>query len=88
MVNFKTINAKQLANLGFDKGVILDVRTEMEHAEKRLKLSHINIPLDQLDANDFVKKYDLDKNSKIYILCRIGKRACHHVSRPCVHTGG
>ena len=76
MINFQTISAKQLAELGFGNVIILDVRTEMEHGEKHLKLSHTHIPLDKFDPNDFVTKYALDKKDNIYILCRSGKRAC------------
>lgn len=76
MTNFKIINARQIFEFRSNNNIILDVRTEMEHQEQRLEIDHIHIPLDQLDAYDFVNKYALDKNSNVYILCRIGKRAC------------
>lgn len=54
--------------------VIIDVRTPMEHQEKRLACPHIHIPLDQLDAIHLA--YDeVLKDKRIYLLCRSGKRA-------------
>ena len=75
MTNLQTIHASELINLDLNNNIILDVRTYAEHTEKHLQLKHIHIPLDQLDSNDFVTKYNLDQNSNVYILCHIGKRA-------------
>ncbi len=55
--------------------LILDVRTDMECAEKRLCLPHAHVPLDQLDANDFMIRHKLKAGSPLYILCRSGQRA-------------
>ncbi|MDP2205663.1 MAG: rhodanese-like domain-containing protein [Alphaproteobacteria bacterium] len=55
--------------------VILDVRTDIEHSAAALKMPHIHLPLDKLDAADFIKAQKLDGNRPLYILCRAGGRA-------------
>mgnify|MGYP000996473169 CR=1 FL=1 len=54
---------------------ILDVRTGVEHAEKRLCIPHYHAPLDRLDAEQFMLQNRLDKNAPLYLLCKGGKRA-------------
>jgi rhodanese-related sulfurtransferase len=56
-------------------GLILDVRTDMECAEKRLCRAHVHVPLDQLDAREFAARHNLNPESGLYILCRSGQRA-------------
>ncbi len=73
-MTFKTINANQLKQIE-NNGIILDVRTQMEHVEKHLKCKHIHIPLDELSPSDFIAKNNINENTSIYILCHIGKRA-------------
>jgi rhodanese-related sulfurtransferase len=58
-----------------ENALIIDVRTEMECAEKRLCRNHVHVPLDQLEAQDFKVRYKLEANSPLYILCRSGQRA-------------
>lgn len=55
--------------------VILDVRTDIEHRAAALKQPHIHLPLDRLDAADFIKAQKLDGSRPLYILCRAGARA-------------
>ncbi|MFN7113473.1 MAG: rhodanese-like domain-containing protein [Alphaproteobacteria bacterium] len=55
--------------------VILDVRTDIEHRAAALKVPHIHLPLDKLEATDFIKAHQLDGNQPLYILCRAGSRA-------------
>lgn len=55
--------------------VILDVRTDIEHRAAALKMPHMHVPLDKLDAADFIKAQKLDSNRPLYILCRAGGRA-------------
>lgn len=74
MTNYQTISAKDLKELS-KNGVILDVRTKMEHDEKRLCCDNINIPLDELNPKDFIKDHNIDSNKTIYLLCRGGTRA-------------
>jgi rhodanese-related sulfurtransferase len=64
-----------IGTLSHDAGIILDVRTAMEHNEKRLAAPHAHIPLDQLKPDDFMMRHGLDKDSAVYIVCRSGKRA-------------
>lgn len=74
-MTYKTIPAEQLKQIDHGKGVILDVRTGMEHDEKQLACRHVHIPLDELEAERLCQTCGLDKESSVYILCRSGKRA-------------
>jgi rhodanese-related sulfurtransferase len=58
-----------------NKSIILDVRTDMEHAEKHIAQEHIHIPLDQLDAQSLIAQKGLSPETCIYLLCRSGARA-------------
>ncbi len=75
MSSFEIIDAKELSHVDLHQGIILDVRTALEHAEKHIALDHVHVPLDQLNPSDFMKHHGLDEGSCIYILCRSGKRA-------------
>lgn len=55
--------------------LILDVRTAEEHEEAALVQKHWLVPLNQLDAAQFVREHKLDGSKPLYILCRSGKRA-------------
>lgn len=55
--------------------LILDVRTDIEHRAAALKQPHIHLPLDKLDAAEFIKTQKLDGSRPLYILCRAGARA-------------
>jgi rhodanese-related sulfurtransferase len=75
MTSYQKFLAEALPSLDLNASIILDVRTEMEHAEKRLTYGHAHIPLDELKPTDFMMRHGLDKDSGVYILCRSGKRA-------------
>ena len=75
MTSYQTVRAEELQSLDPNASIILDVRTKMEHAEKRLTFGHAHIPLDELKPADFMMRHGLDKDSGVYILCRSGKRA-------------
>jgi len=75
MTSFTTINTKELDHMDPNQGIILDVRTKMEHAEKHIGFGHAHVPLDELKPTDFMMRHGLDKDSDVYILCRSGKRA-------------
>lgn len=55
--------------------LILDVRTDAEHKEVSLDREHWLVPLQRLDAKEFIKEHALDGSKPLYILCRSGKRA-------------
>ena len=55
--------------------LILDVRTPEEHQAVALVQNHWLVPLNKLDAADFVREKKLDGSTPLYILCRSGKRA-------------
>lgn len=75
MTSFSTINAKELDHMDPNQGVILDVRTHMEHSEKHIGFGHAHVPLDELNPTDFMMRHGLDRDADVYILCRSGKRA-------------
>ncbi|MFN3826791.1 MAG: rhodanese-like domain-containing protein [Micavibrio sp.] len=75
MTNFTTIQARDLKAIDPCQGIILDVRTQMEHDEKHIGLGHTHVPLDQLNPDDFMMRHGLDHDSDVFILCRSGKRA-------------
>lgn len=75
MTNHKLIAPQDLQKLDPKTDTILDVRTPIEHAEKRLKMAHQHAPIDELDPKLFLQQCGLSKNSKIYILCGGGGRA-------------
>lgn len=55
--------------------IVLDVRTDMEHAETSLKQPHHHIPLGNLNPAAFIKENKIDPARPVYFLCRSGKRA-------------
>ncbi|MCX7342931.1 MAG: rhodanese-like domain-containing protein, partial [Proteobacteria bacterium] len=61
-MTIKTIDINQLKQVETNS-IILDVRTQMEHAEKHLKCKHVHIPLDELNPSDFIAKNNIDKNT-------------------------
>ncbi len=75
MIKPKIFSAKEIDKIDLSEGVIVDVRTKMEHAEKRLALGHTLVTLDELNPTDFMMRHGLDRNNNVYILCRSGKRA-------------
>ena len=56
MVSYQTFRAEDLPSLNPNENIILDVRTEMEHAEKRLTFGHAHMPLDELKPADFMMR--------------------------------
>lgn len=56
-------------------GIIIDVRTHMEHGEKRLARAHAHVPLDELKPRDFMMRHGMDSDADVYLLCRSGGRA-------------
>ncbi len=57
------------------EAVVLDVRTEIEHLEKRLSCPHFHVPLDRLDPERFMREHGLTQETPIWILCHAGGRA-------------
>ncbi len=75
MKKHKILSAGNLNQIDASQGIIVDVRTKMEHAEKRLASGHTLMTLDELNPTDFMMRQGLDKDFGVYILCRSGKRA-------------
>lgn len=73
MENIKKVLPQDLSQL--PSGVILDVRTKLEYAEKCLDWAHDHVPLHDLDPDLFMKTKGLEKDAPVYLLCRSGKRA-------------
>lgn len=74
-MSYDIFPAEKLDRIDLNNGIILDVRTRMEHAEKHLSFGHAHVPLDELKADDFMMRHGFDKDSDVYIVCRSGKRA-------------
>lgn len=75
MVSFQNFRPEKLGQIDLNDGIVIDVRTQMEHSEKSLVIPHFHIPLDELKPTDFMMRHGLNKDSNVYILCRSGKRA-------------
>ena len=69
------ISAADLSKIDISKGVIIDVRTKMEHDEKHMTCAHAHIPLDQLNPRAFMIQHNLPTDTPVYLLCRSGGRA-------------
>jgi rhodanese-related sulfurtransferase len=54
-------------------GVVLDVRTEIEHKACCLAAPHVHIPMDRFSASAFVA--ERGRESPVYVLCAAGGRA-------------
>lgn len=75
MQPYQTITVETLNAAKGQAGVIIDVRTAMEHDDKQLACAHMHIPLDQLQPSEFMAAQTLGKDAPIYMLCHAGKRA-------------
>lgn len=75
MAGFTYLPAGDLKSVNVGRGAILDVRTPMEHAEKRIGIPHEHVPLDELDPVRFMTGHGLGADAEVCILCRSGKRA-------------
>jgi rhodanese-related sulfurtransferase len=75
MTNLQIFPAEKLNQIDLNDGIIIDVRSGMEHDEKRLTFGHTHIPLEDLKPNDLMMRHGLDKDTNVYLLCRSGKRA-------------
>lgn len=74
-MNYQVCNARNFLSAQAHEGIILDVRTDAEHAEKRIAANHAHVPLDRLQPQDFMMRHGLSKDCKVYILCLSGKRS-------------
>lgn len=75
MTAIKTISAEELKQRDLQDGIVLDVRTGMEHDEQRLVCPHVHVPLDWLNPAQFMQQQGKSAESPVYILCRSGGRA-------------
>ncbi len=75
MSQIRTISPQKIMDIDPNEGIILDVRTKMEHGEKRLACEHTLMTPDELIPADFMMRHGYDKDFGVYILCRSGKRA-------------
>lgn len=77
MTGYKILEAEKLRQIAQGKGIIIDVRSHMEHAEKHLTCAHHHVPLDELNPAAFIAEHGINKDSDIYIVCHSGKRAAN-----------
>ncbi len=75
MSSYNMIAAAEMNRIHNEGGHILDVRTPMEHDQNHLGWPHNLVPLDALDAQDYMLRHGLTANDPVYILCRSGNRA-------------
>ena len=75
MSDYNLVDAQEVKKVTAAGGTILDVRRQDEHDEQHLLAPHAFVPLDQLDAKDFMLRHGLDREAPVYILCRSGMRA-------------
>lgn len=73
-MSVQTIDPAALAGVA-PGSIILDVRTRMEHDACRLCAPHEHVPLDQLDAPQFLQQHGCGLDRPLYLLCRGGTRA-------------
>ena len=73
MTDIAKISAVQMKSI--HKGLILDVRTDLEHRAVALTVAHKHVPLDTLDAAQFAADHAVTAQKPLYILCRSGMRA-------------
>lgn len=58
-----------------DSCIVLDVRTDVEHADVSLDHPHLHAPLGDLKPAEFLQDNKITPAQPIYMLCRGGKRA-------------
>ncbi len=75
MTAIKTISAEELKQRDLQDGIILDVRSGMEHDEQRLTCAHAHVPLDWVNPAQFMQQQGKSAETPVYILCRSGGRA-------------
>lgn len=75
MTTYKKFSATDIDQIDPNEGIIIDVRTKMEHAEKKLSFGHTLVTLNELKPTDFMLRHGLDKDFGVYILCHSGMRA-------------
>jgi len=75
MIGYKIFKANEMDQIDPDNGIIIDVRTSMEHAEKHLRQGHMLLPLEELKDVGALDKQEIDKSSSIYLLCRNENRS-------------
>lgn len=75
MIEYKILKANEMDQIDPDNGIIIDVRTSMEHAEKHLSQGHMLLPLEELKDADALDKQEIDKSSSVYLLCRNDNRS-------------
>lgn len=75
MSEYKLFKAEEMDHIDPQNGIIIDVRTPMEHAEKHLSKGHMLMPLDELSPKDSIAGKGLSKGSSVYLLCRNDNRS-------------
>lgn len=58
-----------------ENALILDIRSNQEHADLFLNRPHWHIPAEELNIKKFIKNYHLTEKTPLHILCRSGQKA-------------
>jgi rhodanese-related sulfurtransferase len=72
---YQFIKPQEIFSASLKNPIILDVRTDIEHAGKHMACQHIHIPLDDLNAESLKSQRQISPHQEILILCRSGQRA-------------
>ena len=75
MTTVKSISAQALRQKDLKQALIVDVRTPMEFAEKRLVLPTTLAPVTELDPHMVALRSGALTDTPIYTLCASGRRA-------------
>ena len=75
MTTIKTISAQALRQKDLRQALVVDVRSPMEFAEKRLALPATLAPVTELDPHMVALRSGALPSTPIYTLCASGKRA-------------
>jgi len=75
MVGFKVISPDEFCKANLKEAIVLDVRSKAEHLSAHLKMKHAHVHVEELVAGDFLKRYNLNKEVPLYLLCLQNSRA-------------
>lgn len=86
MASYQTVSPEMLKKaLAENPGcIVLDVRTDIEHAALSCAAPHLHIPMDRIEPSSFASA---QKDKAIYILCQSGGRAAQVAQSLCAAGG-
>ena len=64
-----------------DDMLLIDIRTNQEHAHLSLDRPHFHIPLEDIQIPKFLKDYQLTDDKTLYVMCRTGGRSKYFINQ-------